>query len=182
MFQQFLQVCGYKGCESQGIHKAPKSRHHIETGSHDWHWFCLTHIRDYNAKWNYYQNMSESEIERERRADVTWQRPSWPLGASHPSKVRYFSAQPIFQDPFELFKEETVSTPSSLGLSPEEKALSLLGLSIPFSQKDLRQRYRDLVKQHHPDVCGGNIESEDKLKEINEAYGILKAYLGRYTS
>ena len=72
----------HEGCVDKGIYRAPKSRYHLESGVDDWHWFCLIHIRDYNARWNYYNNMSETEIERERRADVTWQRPSWPLGAS----------------------------------------------------------------------------------------------------
>lgn len=171
------QSCGHEGCADEGIYRAPKSRYHLESGVDDWHWFCLIHIRDYNARWNYYNNMSESDIERERRADVTWQRPSWPLGASgsRGGAPSGFS----FQDPFDLFNDASPSHPFSQSMmstfSPESKALTVFGLSCPFSQNDLRQRYRDLVKKHHPDANGGSLEAEEEIKRINEAYEILKS-------
>ena len=169
------QPCGQEGCTDEGIYRAPKSRYHLESGVDDWHWFCLIHIRDYNARWNYYTNMTETEIERERRADVTWQRPSWPLGASTGSRN---CVHPIssFQDPFDLFSDAPLSHPfSQTPMSPEGKALAVFSLACPFSQNDLRRRYRDLVKKHHPDANGGSSEAEEEIKRINEAYEILKS-------
>lgn len=168
--------CGHEGCVDEGIYRAPKSRYHLESGVNDWHWFCLIHIRDYNARWNYYNNMSETEIERERRADVTWQRPTWPLGAMTGSRGGVHSS-PSFHDPFDLFNDapsyaHPFSQPPE---SPEGKALALFGLACPFSQNDLRCRYRDLVKKHHPDANGGSPEAEEAIKRINEAYGVLKS-------
>jgi DnaJ-domain-containing protein 1 len=170
--------CENSGCLDEGIYRAPKSRYHIETGVDDWHWFCLIHIRDYNAKWNYYSNMSEAEIERERRADVTWQRPSWPLGGA--SGVKFASSHQAqsgqtFQDPFGLFNDPlSFSQEGFLPQSPEGKALLVMGLSYPFSQSELRKKYRELVKKHHPDTNGGTVEAVEMLKYINEAYEILK--------
>jgi len=170
------QPCGHGGCMDEGIYRAPKSRYHLESGVDDWHWFCLAHIREYNARWNYYANMTEAEIEHERRADVTWQRPSWPLGASTNSAARIHPSSP-FQDPFDLFNETPPYTsPSPRALtSPESKALAVLGLSYPFSQDDLRRCYRNLVKKYHPDANGGSPEAEEKIKRINEAYEVLKS-------
>lgn len=169
--------CEYEGCADEGIYRAPKSRYHLESGVDDWFWFCLIHIRDYNARWNYYNNMSEVEIERERRADVIWQRPSWPLGAQ--GSVYRGQSGPSLKDPFDLFNDgfsssHFVSQPKFSAQSPEGKALVLFGLSVPFTQDKLRKCYRDLVKKHHPDANGGCLEAEETLKRINEAYEVLK--------
>lgn len=170
------QACCYEGCADQGVYRAPKSRYHLESGVDDWHWFCLIHIRDYNSRWNYYTNMTETEIERERRADVTWQRPSWPLGASGTSQSGIYTG-PSFQDPFDLFNDASPHARpfSQASAPPESKALAVFGMSYPFSPNDLRRRYRDLVKKHHPDANGGSFEAEEEIKRINEAYEILKS-------
>jgi len=41
------------------------------------------------------------------------------------------------------------------------------------SQEDIKKSYRELVKKYHPDKNKEDKESEDKIKEINEAYSIL---------
>jgi len=46
----------------------------------EYRWFCLDHVRTYNASWNYYAGLSDTEMEAELRADSTWNRPTWPLG------------------------------------------------------------------------------------------------------
>jgi len=48
-----------------------------------------------------------------------------------------------------------------------------LGLKLEATQQDIKKTYRKLAMQHHPDRNGGNPESEEHLKEINEAYRIL---------
>ena len=170
------RTCDHPACEEAGTYRAPKSRYHLESCLNDWHWFCLTHIRAYNAQWNYYSNMSEADIERERRADVTWQRPTWALGEAKLSGK--------FHDPFDLFtdvKNQHAATSAKKGsifppLSPEAKALDTLGLSWPFPEETLRKKYRELVKKHHPDANGGTPESEEAIKRINEAYRLLKGF------
>ena len=49
----------------------------------------------------------------------------------------------------------------------------VLGLSRKASEKDVRQAYRKLAREHHPDVNRGDKASEEKFKQINEAYGVL---------
>jgi len=39
---------------------------------------------------------------------------------------------------------------------------------------DIKARFKELVKRHHPDANGGERTSEDKLREIIEAYNYLK--------
>ena len=50
---------------------------------------------------------------------------------------------------------------------------STLGLTLDSSAEEIKKIYRKLAMQYHPDRNGGNSESEERLKEINEAYQIL---------
>ena len=49
----------------------------------------------------------------------------------------------------------------------------ILGVPRNASQKDIRQAYRGMARQFHPDVNGGEKTSEEKFKQINEAYSVL---------
>jgi DnaJ-class molecular chaperone len=48
-----------------------------------------------------------------------------------------------------------------------------LGVPRAASQKDIRQAYRKLAREFHPDVNQGNKASEEEFKKINEAYSVL---------
>ena len=54
----------------------------------------------------------------------------------------------------------------------------ILGLSPNATPDEIRNAYRALAKQNHPDLLQQNsiderISAEEKLKAINEAYGTL---------
>ena len=49
----------------------------------------------------------------------------------------------------------------------------VLGVSKDATEKDIRQAYRRLARQFHPDVNKNDAAAEEKFKEINEAYGVL---------
>jgi len=49
----------------------------------------------------------------------------------------------------------------------------VLGINKGANEDEIKKAYRNLAKQHHPDVNQGKKESEAKFKEINEAYEIL---------
>jgi curved DNA-binding protein len=48
-----------------------------------------------------------------------------------------------------------------------------LGVSKTASQDDIRKAFRQLARQHHPDVAKDKKTAESKFKEINEAYEVL---------
>lgn len=48
-----------------------------------------------------------------------------------------------------------------------------LGISPDADEKSIKQSYRKLARQYHPDVNPGNKSAEEKFKEINEAYQVL---------
>jgi molecular chaperone DnaJ len=49
-----------------------------------------------------------------------------------------------------------------------------LGVSRGCSPEDLKKAYRKLAMQYHPDRNPGDKKAEQKFKEINEAYDVLK--------
>ena len=59
-----------------GEHRAPRSRDALDQH----YWFCLDHVRAYNAAWDFYRGMTPEQIEASRRLDVIGWRPTWPLG------------------------------------------------------------------------------------------------------
>src|SRR5690606_28026989 len=51
---------------------------------------------------------------------------------------------------------------------------SLLGVERGCSQEELKKAYRRLAMQYHPDRNPGDKSAEQKFKDINEAYDVLK--------
>ncbi len=49
----------------------------------------------------------------------------------------------------------------------------LLGVAKSASQDEIKKAYRKLARKYHPDLNPGDKTSEQKFKEINEAYSVL---------
>jgi hypothetical protein len=161
------RCCDHPGCEAAGLYRAPRSRAELELH----YWFCIDHVRAYNAAWNYYAGMSAADIEREIRNDTVWQRPTWPMG------VRGGYA-PRFRD-YGLFDDDDAPSPRREARrrapTPQEQALLIFNLEPPLTLVGLKARYKELVKLNHPDTHGGDKAAEERLKVINLAYSTLKA-------
>jgi len=167
------RVCEAAGCRLHGEYRAPRARDRLT----EYRWFCLEHVRDYNKKWDYFAGLGAEQIEAHIRADTTWRRPVWPLGARR-------SGGPYvhINDPFDLADDAGLGErphpkfDGSEQLTPAERtALDVLELSWPSTRADVKSRYKELVKLHHPDANGGAREAEEKLKQINAAYSTLRA-------
>ena len=171
--QPHLRVCEAPGCRLQGEFRAPRARDKLD----EYRWFCLEHVREYNKKWDYFAGMDADAIEKHIRADTTWRRPVWPMGAR-----RNGTAYVSMKDPFGLADDAGLGEKpppkfdGSEQLTPAERnALDVLELSWPLTRAVVKSRYKELVKRHHPDANGGAREAEEKLKEINAAYSTLRA-------
>ncbi len=49
----------------------------------------------------------------------------------------------------------------------------ILGVDKNASQNDIKKAYRKLAKKYHPDTNPGDKKSEERFKELNEAYEVL---------
>ena len=50
---------------------------------------------------------------------------------------------------------------------------SVLGVPRSASEKDIRDAFRKLARQYHPDVNPGNAEAEERFKQISSAHEVL---------
>jgi molecular chaperone DnaJ len=60
-------------------------------------------------------------------------------------------------------------------LSSKRDYYEALGVTRSATEQELKQAYRKLAIQYHPDKNQGNKEAEEKFKEINEAYQVLSS-------
>lgn len=165
------QPCDSHGCPHAGEYRAPKSRHSLR----EFHWFCLEHVRAYNASWDYYKGMSADEIEAEARSDSSWQRPTWPLGQNGHAARREEAIEAELHA--FAFGPRAKHAPAP-GTPPDlREPLQIFGLSWPVTLEAVKTRYKELAKRHHPDANHGDRQAEETLKTINLAYAALRGKL-----
>ena len=171
-----LRLCDYDGCTGEGLYEAPYAPDDLGTK----YWLCLDHVRSYNKAWNFFAHMSPAEIEAYNRSDTVGWRPSWPMGER---MVHMQAAWSRFTNSFAPDPASPENRNSSTHFNvhrtdiAQAKALDLFGIQSPFTLARLKTRYKELVKRYHPDANGGDKESEEHLKQVNEAYGVLKAFI-----
>jgi curved DNA-binding protein CbpA len=169
--------CEHPGCGAPGVHRAPMGR--LREGQY--FCFCLDHVREYNASYNYFQGMTDSDVAKYQKEAVIGHRPTWTMGVNRSSRgFREDGVDPAgYEDHIRGFRSATQ------GAAPEPrrpkyglavmKALSTLDLDDSADAEAIKARYKELVKRLHPDANGGDRSREDKLREIIQAYNYLKS-------
>lgn len=174
-------VCQWDGCERQGTHRAPVGR--LREG--EYFHFCLDHVREYNKGFNYFSGLADSEIARFQKEALTGHRPTWKMGANGAARTAPDFSQKRsghagyynrIRDPFGMFGDgSAMSPPRERKARPlEAKALETLGLTAEATGAEIKSRYKELVKRHHPDANGGNRGSEDRFRDVLQAYRLLR--------
>jgi hypothetical protein len=173
-----LPVCQWPACEFEATHRAPKGRTHERE-----YWrFCLEHVREYNHSYNYFAGMSEDAVARYQKDAVTGHRPTWKMGFN--GGVDGLRAAHSATDPFEVLREfgpgarprtDKPAAEARTIRNAERKAFDTLGLEIDAAGPEIKARFKELVKRHHPDANGGDRSLEDRLREIIQAYNYLKS-------
>ena len=168
--------CDWPDCDEMGEHRAPRSRDELNS----FHWFCLDHIRQYNKSWNYYEGMSDKQVEKDLRDDASWNRPSWPFAGMERS-LNFKGPNPDIDDfggafgNTDGFEDASETNRRHEPDTPEAEAMAVLDLTPPVTHDEIKRRYKELVKRHHPDANGGDKAAEEKFKQVSLAYATLTA-------
>ena len=186
-FETSRKVCDWPGCGQAGSYRAPHSPDRLN----EYRWFCLEHVRNYNATWNFFADWSENELDAQFRADRVWERPTWSFGSGprapmgmHPHAEGNAWARWGFRDPFEVLGSAATLNPGQVSndaprrrrlTREEQQAMNALSLPHQFETRtEVRARYRELVKDLHPDMNGGHNPDPERLARVLKAWKILR--------
>ena len=142
-------------------------------------------MRQFNASYNYFDGMSNAEVEAYQKDSVVGHRPTWKAGAnawSHGTRHGGSSADiggRGGQRPARLLflacgKPARPRRPAALPSRWRQRPWIPSICRAAATQAEIKSRFKELVKRHHPDANGGDTRSEDKLREIIQAYNYLK--------
>jgi len=163
-------LCAWENCFEIGEYRAPTEK----DNSKKYKLLCLIHIKEFNKNWNYFSDMTESEIFDFLKSDMTWHKPTQSFSSSDNFfKILWNNA---LKD--DLRSANFINKQNNLKKfkfnNNDIKAFSVLGISVGLKWNKVQEKFKKLVKKFHPDMNAGNKKYEDKLKVITLAYTQLK--------
>ena len=165
---KFEHRCDHPGCSKAGEYRAPKDRNLKE-----YYWFCLEHVQEYNAKWNYYgDNFFTEEEENLKKYQFKFS-----------SRMKY-SFGFDFEKGYNIFDNISTSgsnLSSSIHLTiSEREGLNIMELDISdLDISNLKKAYKKAVKKYHPDVNKTDATAENKFKILSTTYKSLLSKLSQ---
>jgi len=142
-----VRLCDRHGCSEAGNCPAPKSPNSPER----WY-FCQQHAAEYNKGWDYFEGLDKEE-RKQREADEKRDNKGYQESAYH-----------------------SWMGPGDGSRSRDEMfSLEVLGLESDADFDAVKQSWRKLAKEYHPDVNPGNEEAAKKFQAAQAAFDVLKA-------
>ena len=172
------RLCEWPGCCDHGEFRAPGPRGPGFDGPGQYRWFCLDHVRQFNAGYDWFDGMSPEQILAAQHPVHGWDRQTRAF-----SPTAGIDAAPRwadFADPLEAIARRArarrpAERADGMVFTPDQRrALDVLGLDIDIDRRALRKRYSELVHALHPDRNGGDRSSEKRLQSVVEAYQLLR--------
>lgn len=172
------RVCEHPACDEAGEFRAPPPEGlGSGEGPPRFRWFCLDHVRQFNAGYNFFSGMSAEEINRAQRPYAGWERETRAFaGAGADRGPRWAD----FADPLDAIaaryrRTHAPERPDGKPLSGQDReSLRVLGLEPTAERHALRKRYSELVRRYHPDRNGGDRAHEGRLRQVIDAYNQLR--------
>ena len=168
-------ACEWAGCKEIATNRAPKGKQNDK----DYWRFCLAHTREYNQSYNFFAGMNEAAVLAYQKDALTGHRPTWKMGTG--KRASRPNLRGTGTDPFGLFGEGMRAEQQARAeaarpiRNAERKALDTLGLDVGATPQQVKMRFKELVKRHHPDANGGDRSTEDRLIEVIKSYNYLKS-------
>jgi hypothetical protein len=173
-FDTSNQPCDFPGCKDRGLYRAPKSPDLLD----EYFWFCREHVREYNLKWNFFGTASDEEFQKLLDRDRMWERETKPF--SRKDDGNSWSRLGV-NDPMALLGDRAAAAagrPNATATrklpASERKALEILDARDSWTKTEIRQQYKGLVKDLHPDMNAGDRSDEDRLQEVVWAWDQIK--------
>jgi hypothetical protein len=170
-------ACQWSGCKEKATHRAPKGRDNEK----DYWRFCLEHVRQYNQSYNFFKGMNDAAVMAYQKDAITGHRPTWRMGTGKTKVKPDLGGLGQHNDPFGLFGEgmraeqQARAEAAPAIRNAERKALDRLGLDVGATPHQVKMRFKELVKQFHPDANGGDRSTENRLIEVIQSYNYLKS-------
>jgi len=162
-----IQKCNHPNCTKAGTCRAPKSRDLSE-----YYFFCRDHAAEYNKNWNFYQNMTEDEI------NADWEKRTFGTPLKDKKEAQVESAEYLdFLNKFLSGKSEIRNQKSEID-SKTINAFKTLELPITATLREVRTAYRRLAKKYHPDTAKkmSAKTAAEKFGTVALAYKKLELY------
>jgi hypothetical protein len=170
--------CEHPGCAEPGEFRAPP----LEGASAGdrpgaYRWFCLDHVRAFNAGYNFFGGMTAEVSHEAQRPFAGWERETRAFasnGADRPPRWADF-ADPLdaigarFQN-----RVERAHADGRALSDGDRRALKVLGLGADTDRAAIHKRYTELLQRYHPDRNGGDRGHEHRLQAVIEAYQRLR--------
>ncbi|MEZ0169128.1 J domain-containing protein [Microvirga sp. TS319] len=179
-------ACEHPGCKASGEYRAPKGR---DREGQYWR-FCLQHVREYNASYNYFSGMSDSAVAAYQKDAIIGHRPTWAMGVNASGKAEETEPKQdtrdwAYFDPLGILRGEDFTQARGRRTQAEprrprytgavRRALDILGLDETADGPAIKAQYKSLVKRFHPDANGGDRSFEERLRDIIKAHDTLKS-------
>lgn len=173
-----VKTCQWEGCSLPATNKAPKGRGQDGIYIN----FCMSHVREYNKSYNYFEGMNPKDVSKFQKESLTGNRPTWKLGVENAAEMPGYMAKDRIRSRFndkvnalekDALNKNPVKRPK-VG-NAARKAFGVLGLDTDIVGEEIKNKYKILVKRHHPDANGGTRDAEDRLVEIIKSYRYLKS-------
>lgn len=174
--------CEAPDCGEAGEFRAPGVRPSGFDGPGDYRWFCLDHVRAFNAGYDFFAGMTADEILEAQSPIHGWEQETRAFRPN--GNVDFAPRWADFADPLEAISARArahmqarrpTQRQDGRPVTPDERrALDVLGLPLDADRKGLRSRYSELVRKYHPDRNGGDRGYEARLQEVVEAYQLLR--------
>lgn len=177
------RVCEHPTCDQPGEFRAPGHRPNGFDGPGEWRWFCLEHVREFNAGYDWFEGMSAEEILSAQAPTNGWRTES--VGYSQKVHVDGMPRWGDYNDPLDAIsarangirsraQREAQMAMEGRFSRDEAEALETMGLGSDTDRRRLRRRYSELVRRYHPDRNGGDRSYEARLNRVVSAYQVLR--------
>lgn len=172
--------CAVPDCAEAGEFRAPAwtGQRSSWDGPGRYLYFCLDHVREFNAGYDFFAGMDEDEIYEAQHPAGAWRNAGreWPAGADPAPRWADFS------DPLDAIGarfrggigREAAATNGPALTGAERKALNTLGLDLDADKKAVRRAYSNKLRAFHPDRNGGDRSHEKKLQAVLAAWQTLR--------